>query len=104
MKVTRNGQIIDITKGAYKSQFADLGYEPLEMDEPEFTPEGGITPPTGQVSSSQGGTEDDLEDELETPLEELTKAELRAMAEELGIEVDEKANKETLLATIREQE
>jgi hypothetical protein len=125
MLIKKNGVILNVTKGAYKASFATLGWEKVDDEEKvlrddkstlihrEIAPEedeekvieevtAADEVPFGSMLNQTEEYEEEMEDdeEVETPLTEMTVKELEDLAEEYGIELGKAARKKDIIEVI----
>lgn len=113
-KIHKGSQTLEVTKGAYKSIYAPLGWsletsvEPTQAELPEGEENSSTMPPEQPQNDSQQESEgfeaeDEYQDEelSEKPLSEMSFDELKQYASELGLEYVGIRSKKELRALIK---
>lgn len=81
LKITNGSDILVVSSGAYKSQFKPFGWEIVKEElkvKPQFV---------------AGDDADEVQNNVEKPLSEMTSKELKAKARELGVDISSASNK-----------
>lgn len=105
--ITNGTQTLQVTEGAFKALFEPEGWRKgtadKKVEKEEKVPENNNLPPLVPGDMAEDEDEYDEEDEdVETPISEMTINELKAYAEEHNIDISEAHNKNQLRNIIEE--